>query len=75
MSKLENTEIFTELLTTEEAAAYLNLRNKRTLDNWRSAGFGPRYSKIGRAVRYRRNDLIVWIEANTHQHTGEHAAA
>jgi predicted DNA-binding transcriptional regulator AlpA len=35
----------------------------QTLRNWRHRGVGPPYSKIGRAVRYDRAELISFIEA------------
>ena len=38
-------------LTTPEAAAYMGLAVS-TLNKWRCHGGGPRYSKLGRAVRY-----------------------
>jgi len=32
-----------------------------TLANWRSAGIGPRFVKVGHRVRYRRADVEAWI--------------
>jgi hypothetical protein len=37
----------------------------RTLQAWRIRIAGPAFVQVGRAVRYRRRDLIAWIEANT----------
>lgn len=31
-----------------------------TLANWRLRGFGPRYKKIGRAVRYPAKAVLDW---------------
>ena len=42
-----------------------------TLANWRLAGKGPPYLKIGRTVRYRVSDLIDWMEANTRSSTSD----
>lgn len=53
------------LLTPAEAAAYLR-RAPKTLRNWRSEGYGPRWSGSGHGVRYRLADLDAWIKANTH---------
>jgi hypothetical protein len=53
-----------ELLTEMHAADSLRL-SVRTLQAWRTKGFGPAFVRAGRAVRYRRRDLITWIEANT----------
>lgn len=32
-----------------------------TLANWRCAGKGPPFLKVGRHVRYRRRDVDKWI--------------
>jgi hypothetical protein len=52
------------LLTEVEAADFLRL-SVRTLQAWRLRIAGPAFVQVGRAVRYRRRDLIAWIEANT----------
>lgn len=48
-----------------QAATYLGIA-KSTLYTWRTRrpGFGPRAVKAGGALRYRRSDLDVWIEAH-----------
>lgn len=48
------------LMTTEELADELEL-SAGTLANWRSAGSGPPYVKLGRQVRYNRIDVDDWI--------------
>lgn len=48
-------------LNVEEAAAYLRLK-KRTLDNMRWQGVGPRFRKHGGRVVYHRDDLKAWSE-------------
>lgn len=45
-----------ELLTTEQAAKIYGL-SQSTLRKWRCVGNGPRFTRIGRAVRYRRAEL------------------
>ncbi len=50
------------LLTETEAASLLNLSIK-TLRRWRWAGRGPRFLKLGAAVRYDPADLAAYIEA------------
>jgi Helix-turn-helix domain len=52
------------LLTEAEAADFLRL-SVRTLQAWRIRIAGPSFVHVGRAVRYRRRDLIAWIDANT----------
>jgi predicted DNA-binding transcriptional regulator AlpA len=54
-------EIGARLLSPEEAARKLGLR-LGTLANRRSLGLGPAYIKLGRAVRYREEDLETFIE-------------
>ena len=50
-----------QLLTTAEAATYLNL-SPRTLEGWRSRFEGPVFVKTnGRTVRYREEDLEQWV--------------
>lgn len=44
------------LLTVEQAATYLGLA-RSTLNKWRCHGGGPTFIKMGRAVRYRQEDL------------------
>jgi hypothetical protein len=43
-----------------EAASYLRLE-VQTLANYRCRGGGPRFSRRGRVVRYRRADLDNWM--------------
>ena len=50
------------LLNTAQAAEYTGLA-KQTLHQKRVSGGGPKFCKIGRSVRYRREDLNFWIES------------
>lgn len=58
------------LLTEGEAADFTRL-SIRTLQAWRVKGGGPSFAKLGGAVRYRRRDLVAWIEARVSRTTGE----
>ncbi|WFE45012.1 helix-turn-helix domain-containing protein [Verrucosispora sp. WMMD1129] len=49
------------LATPEEIAAYLQ-KPVRTLERWRQHGIGPRYSRVGRGVRYRWSDVEKWLD-------------
>ena len=61
---MKQIEINNELLTEAQAAAYLGLKNPKTLAVWRSKKKYPlTYVKYGRTVRYRRKDLEAFIEA------------
>jgi predicted DNA-binding transcriptional regulator AlpA len=57
-------------LRPSEAAAYLRL-SISTLAKWRLSGSGPPYSKVGRAVVYRRHDLDSWLDARQLQNTSQ----
>lgn len=61
-----------DILNTREAAAYCRL-GKPTLERFRVTGGGPRYCKIGSAVRYRRADLDSWLESRLIRSTSEEA--
>lgn len=50
------------VLNTSEAADYLSLR-RATLETWRSRGGGPKFSKLGRRVVYRIEDLEAFLTA------------
>ncbi len=52
------------LLTETQTADLLNI-SIRTLQAWRVRGGGPRFVRAGRAIRYRRRDLLAWIEQHT----------
>jgi len=60
------------LLTEREAAPYLSLSTV-TLQRLRLTGDGPRFAKLGKAVRYRRADLDSWIESRLTRSTSEGA--
>lgn len=62
----------TKFLNTPEAAKYLGLQ-PATLEAWRCRGGGPRFVKLGRAVRYRWADLHEYIELRTRSNTSEAA--
>jgi hypothetical protein len=55
----------------EIQAAQLLGVSVRTLQAWRVRGGGPRYCKIGRAVRYQRRELVSFQEAHTVCSTSE----
>ena len=59
---------------TSNAAAILG-RSPRTLEDWRCTGFGPRFIKVGRGVRYRLSDLAAFLDAQTFGNTGQAMAA
>ena len=36
--------------------------SRQTLRVWRMNGYGPIFIRVGRCIRYRREDLDVWLE-------------
>ncbi|MFZ5564615.1 MAG: helix-turn-helix transcriptional regulator [Thermodesulfobacteriota bacterium] len=52
-----------KLLTTVEAAEFLRIK-PNTVEVWRTQGRGPRFVKLGGAVRYRTADLEAFIAAS-----------
>ena len=70
--RLTFTETELDHLIDERMAADVLCYSVRALQNWRYRGGGPRYIKVSaRSVRYRRRDLLVWIEARTIAHTSQ----
>ena len=51
---------YSDHLSPMEAAEYLSLKLS-TLYHWRYTGQGPKSYKIGRSVRYRREDLDAFL--------------
>lgn len=62
--------MYSDILNTKEAAQYLRL-GKPTIERFRLTGEGPRYCKLGGAVRYRRCDLDAWLESRLTSSTSD----
>ncbi len=59
------------LIDEKEAALFLGFKIK-TLQGWRHKGGGPEYHKIGnKAVRYKINDLKLFLENKKKRNTSE----
>jgi predicted DNA-binding transcriptional regulator AlpA len=58
------------LLCTSEAAGYVGLAPV-TLERMRLTGEGPPFAKLGRAVRYRLQDLDNWVASRLVRSTSE----
>ena len=59
-----------QLLTPEDAASFLAIKSE-TLAHWRTRQQGPAFRKIGRAIRYRRGDLITYSNSRVCGNTVE----
>jgi predicted DNA-binding transcriptional regulator AlpA len=62
------------LLTGREAAELLRL-SARTMERHRTTGTGPKFVRLGRAIRYRRRDLLDHLDRHAHRSTSEPDAA
>lgn len=62
-----------KIFMTREAAEYLGL-SKATLEAWRVRGGGPVFLKMGKACRYRQEDLDAFIESRLRENTSQRAA-
>lgn len=59
-------------LIKEREAADMLCYTVRALQNWRCRGGGPKFIKVsGRSVRYRRRDLLAWIDERTVRSTSQ----
>lgn len=51
-----------ELLNEDQAAELITMR-PQTLAVWRMKGIGPKFMRVGRLVRYRKSDLLAWLDS------------
>lgn len=51
-----------ELATRQQVAEYTQT-SIPTLARWAAEGKGPKVTKLGGVVRYRREDVLAWIES------------
>lgn len=71
----DNPDYLDRLMNEHEAAEFLSY-SVRALQNWRVRGGGPKYVKVSaRSIRYRRRDLIAWVDARTFSNSTEAACA
>lgn len=61
------------LLTEQQASAVLGL-SVRTLQKWRLQGNGPRFVKLGHAVRYDPKDLEGFVDRSRRRSTSDPGA-
>lgn len=64
---MTDTDNLPNVYVTEKQAARLLALSHRTLQAWRRMGAGPSFTRFGRSVRYRQNDVLSW--ADRHPHT------
>jgi hypothetical protein len=62
-----------DLLTTREVANWLQCSDQ-FLEIGRHKGYGPPFQKISeRMIRYKRRDVIAWLEERRHKCTSEYS--
>lgn len=70
MSEHIKIESATRLLKEDEVAQILNME-VATLRRWRWSGHGPRFIKIGGAVRYDPADIDAFVESGRRSSTSD----
>lgn len=61
------------VMTVSEAAEYLGLAQS-TLNKWRCFGGGPKFLKLGKAIRYRLSDLDDFLAAHQMASTSQYGS-
>jgi len=52
----------TEMMSERQVAEYMNM-SLSSLRKWRLFRKGPKFVKLGRAIRYRRTDVETWLSS------------
>lgn len=52
------------LASPDQLTEYLGIP-KATLSQWRHRGVGPKWTRVGRHVRYRWSDVDAWLDSQT----------
>ena len=64
-----------DLLSTTQVAAWLVV-SVQFLEIGRHKGFGPKYIRLSaRRIRYRRQDVVDWLDQRAHSRTAEYRDA
>lgn len=51
-------------LSTRQQLAELTGISVQTFARWAVEGNGPRITKLGHAARYRKDDVLAWLDAS-----------
>jgi hypothetical protein len=65
--------IYSSLFFTPDEAAEVMRVKRRTLDNYRWRGEGPRFRRHGGRIVYHRDDLLAWSEQRRARMASERA--
>ena len=63
VAKMGTVQIKLDELLNERAVARITGLSVATVRRWRLLRQGPKYIKIGAAVRYKPDDISVWLES------------
>lgn len=69
-TKAISTSLLDTLIDADTLAERLSIR-RRTVDEWRITGKGPKFIRIGRSVRYNPESVDSWLLSNEHNSTVE----
>ena len=58
------------LTPADLSARWLGVVRERTLTNWRAAGAGPAFVKIGGRILYPLDGVVAWERSRTFEGTG-----
>lgn len=67
---IQQTVTMPRLLNQRDLAAYLG-KSTAWCERARWSGDGPKFIKLGRNVRYKTDDVLAWIDDNSHSSTSE----
>jgi cytochrome c2 len=51
------------LWDTADVALFLKVP-ARTVQGWRACAKGPKFYRVGKHARYRRSDVLAWLESD-----------
>ncbi|MCW4458792.1 AlpA family transcriptional regulator [Microbacterium sp. MPKO10] len=65
-----SSSLLDSLITADTLAERLGTK-RRTVDEWRITGKGPKFIRVGRSVRYRPEAVEAWLLSQERRSTSE----
>ena len=59
---MQKSDDVSQMLTEKQVSHRLNV-SQAALRKWRWEGSGPGYLRLGKCIRYRKEDLDKWLES------------
>ena len=53
------------VLWTSKQVAEVCLTTDAMVNRWRCENRGPKFLRLGRSIRYRKSDVMAWLDAHT----------